>query len=212
MQRIAAGMETTSTADRSGEAPKQYFAFLASRYAGDEQQSLRRQISELGREVDLPVWVAEVEQPDLASGKDQLQVVDVCMAAISKARTLIAVVDGSLGTSLDPYGQTLVASYIEMELFQAALLGKPVYVFGIGRIDDESPTGRLLKILQFAYPKTTRTNVDGPREVLSEVRRLLAAEKRRWLPALIFGAAGRWWVYWVRTGMPIGTTKDFGGS
>lgn len=163
-----------------------FYSFLASPYAGSEQQGLRRDIAKLGRDFGLPIWVAEVERPDLApaSGVDQLEVVDACMAAIAQARSLIAVVDGSMGTHLDPHGHGLVASHIEMELFQAAFLGKRVHVFGIGRIDDQSPAGRLLKILQFAYSGTTRTNVDGPQEVLSEIRRLLLAEKGRWLPRL----------------------------
>jgi hypothetical protein len=183
-------MGVTSQRSKSmppANAEPEYFSFLASRYSGDERQNLRRDIKELGDEFGLPIWVAEIDGPDLPArpGVEQLDVVDACMAAISRARTLIAVVDGSLGTSLDPYGGTLVASYVEMELFQAAFLGKPVYVFGVGRIDDDSPTGRLLKILQFAYPDTTRTNVDGPGEVLSEVRRVLFAQARRkWLPRL----------------------------
>jgi hypothetical protein len=154
---------------------------LASCHAGDERQGLRHAIKELGDECGLPIWVAEADCPGLLpkSGVDQLQTVDVCMAAISQAQTFIAVLDGSLGTNLDPYGRNLETSYIEMELFHAAFLGKPVHVFGIGRIADQSPAGRLLNILQFAYPDTTRTDVDHPKDVLREVRRLLDAE-RRW--------------------------------
>lgn len=165
-----------------------FFAFLASRH--HDHTKLRKSIWQLGEQHRLPVWVAEIAQPGLRamSRSDQLKVADACMRAIAEVSIVIFVTDGSAGTHLDPYGQTLVASYVEMELFQAALKGKPVHVFSVGRIADDTPMGRLLGILGSAFPNTTRTNIDNSAALLTAVERLLRAAAReqrlKWLPHL----------------------------
>jgi hypothetical protein len=126
-----------------------YFAFLASPWATQEMKDLRADIHQLGALYNLPIWVAECEREDLRpeNGFLPFSIVDECMAAIRLARNFIFIADGTYGTALNILDRSLTCSYIEMEIFQAAILQRPVHLICIGEIAPASPLGGLLKIL-----------------------------------------------------------------
>ena len=137
------------------EAPIAYRAFLASTWADDEIRRLREEVwtSSGGRTTDegpVPgaVWVAELNEPGLnpASGYDELTIADACLDAIEASERFVLLDDGTYGTSLRRPTGSSASSFLELELFQAASLQKPITLVSIvGKADRSSPLARLLE-------------------------------------------------------------------
>jgi hypothetical protein len=159
--------------------PKPYFAFLASPWATAELKSLRSEIHQMGKAYALPIWVAECEKPHMRpeSGLLPFAIVDECMAAIRQARKFIFIADGSFGTALRIVDRSLVCSYIEMEIFQAAIRQLPVHVIRLGEITAESPLARLLEILKRSFQEISQAQAHSPNHALSIVEHMLKSEK-----------------------------------
>lgn len=167
-----------------------YFAFLASPWSSADIKELRHQVWLFGNQNGFPFWIAEKVMKDLKPDNEltPLEIVDVCMDAVRQSKYFFFVADGSFGTKIRHADQMLTASYIEMELFQAAALEKPVYLFIVGSIIEDSPLGRLLNILHFAFPESKRQRFDSTASVLEAIKRVCIAEKRH---LMRFGVARR---------------------
>lgn len=121
-------------------------AFLASSWGSPELRDLRARIWDRysGKKTD-QVWVAEGVRPDLdpARGASQLEIADACLDAIEEAREFVLLDTGEYGTRLGYEDAFSEASFLEMELFQAALLSKPITIFFVAQAAERSPLGQL---------------------------------------------------------------------
>ncbi len=146
-----------------------YRSFLASSWNSPELRALRKSIwnryqnDQRGR-----VWVAEGVRPDLdpKSGVDQLEIIDACLDAIEAANEFVLLDTGEYGSQLHSEGGLSESSFIELELFQAALLAKPIRYIFVGRPQPNSPLYQLVKSLG---PHISVTLVSSLREAEAEI-------------------------------------------
>lgn len=100
---------------------------------------LRKDIANIelgGRPV---AWVAEIDAPEVLPEKyDPLLIVDKCLDAVELCKELIFIVDSDFGTMISHQGGVSQSSYIELELFQAAMHEKPIYLICIGSTFDSA--------------------------------------------------------------------------
>lgn len=121
-------------------------AFLASSWGNAPMRTLRARIWERYRNDERGrVWVAEKVSPDLdpAIGASQLEIADACLDAIESASEFVLVDTGEYGTHLSHHDAFSEVSFLEMELFQAATLEKPITIYFVGHQAQGSPLGRL---------------------------------------------------------------------
>lgn len=121
-------------------------SFLASSWSSGALIALRTRIwARYEKDGRGRVWIAEHIRPDLdpAQGASQLEIADACLDAIENARDFVLLDTGEYGSRLGYQDAFAEASFLEMELFQAALLSKPITVFFVGRASETSPLGQL---------------------------------------------------------------------
>lgn len=157
-------------------------AFLCSRIA--TQTRLRHRVWELGRALGGPIWVAEYSEPSLGASPDEIM--DVCLENVQRAPVFLCVLDGSYGgsTGLNP----AEISLIELEVFQAVLARKPLYIYVVEPFTPEAPLTTFLRALEIVQPGVVRV-CRSEDEALGQIELALKRWTRRHLlrPARILG-------------------------
>jgi hypothetical protein len=121
-------------------------AFLASSWGNASLRALRARIWERHKNDERgQVWVAEKVRPELdpACGTSQLEIADACLDAIEAASEFVLLDTGEYGTQLSYQDAFSEVSFLEMELFQAAILAKPITIYLVGSVAERSPLGKL---------------------------------------------------------------------
>lgn len=80
------------------------------------------------------------------------------------------------GTRIKVKDKESVVSFWEIELYQAALVQKPIYIFvrkGMLSADFEEELQKTLEILQFAFPKTTWQEFKNEDDLCSQIEKIL---------------------------------------
>lgn len=152
------------------------YAFLSSLYT--EHKELRAAIFDAGLEEARPVWVAEKSDPALVD-RAPLDIVDALIDRVRRAEVFICVFGGHRserdhGAPVEVVGSPSAVSYFEIELYQAALLKRPIHLFIASGFVPGPQLSALIETLQFALPeswRTTRPMTDD--EIIREVRALL---------------------------------------
>ena len=127
----------------------------------------------------LPIWMAE-QHPELdedAPGSP-LRKAEICVQGVRECEIYVAVVRSNHGSGIElrPKEQTQ-ASFFELELFEAALLQKPTYIFVLDGHDPSERLTGLLNLLKPAFPgfdPTARTQ----QQIYDEVRALADATEQ----------------------------------
>ncbi len=149
------------------------FAFLASTWNSGELKQARINASrnsvkdERGR-----IWVAEIDaehlRPELVL--DQLVIVDACLDAIEAAKNFILVDNGSYGTNLTDGKSVTDTSFLELELFQAVLLNKPIFYIFVGHHMENSGLYKLLnQILPKGYSSKNFNDIEAAFSALPDI-------------------------------------------
>lgn len=141
-----------------------YRTFFASSWNTPELRSLRMRIWErYDSDQRGQVWVAEGIRPDLdpASGADQLEIIDACLDAIEASREFLLLDTGEYGSYLHFRGTPSESSFLELELFQATLLRKPIKYIYVGSSAEQSNLHTLVRSLA---PQVSTIKVDSLKE------------------------------------------------
>ncbi|WP_299211227.1 hypothetical protein [uncultured Tateyamaria sp.] len=138
--------------------------FFASSWNTPELRSLRKTIWERYKADQRgQVWVAEGVRPDLdpASGADQLEIIDACLDAIEASQEFLLLDTGEYGSYLHFRGTPSESSFLELELFQATLLRKPIKYIYVGSSAEQSNLHALVRSLA---PQVLAIKVDSLKE------------------------------------------------
>ena len=101
-----------------------------------------------------PIWMAEdFEALDPASPLQPLEKVQLCLDGVREAECFIAIITRRHGSQIPVRdGDTVPTSFFEAELFEAALLEKPSFVFLLEGYEPEPRLEALLKLLKPCFP------------------------------------------------------------
>lgn len=110
---------------------------------------------------------------------DQLAVADDLIARVRESDVFVCVLGGSNGSQISIDGVDSSVSFFEIELYQAALLGKPIHLFVRDDFAPEPRLEELLRILYFAFPGLKSAPRLSDREIETEIRKLVSREKIR---------------------------------
>ena len=169
-----------------GDAPKpdtmkdsysQGYAFLSSLYT--EHEELRKDLYSIGKG---RLWVAEHSDKALAA-RPPVEIVDTLIDRVRGADLFICVLGGphstrgayDHGTPIPVNDRLSNVSYFEIELYQAALLRKPIALFVSKGFSPQARLGKVLDILQFAFPEAWPIPMDDS-EIIEKVGALLELE------------------------------------
>jgi hypothetical protein len=134
-----------------------------------------------------PIWMAEdFPALDRDSSMPPLDKVQLCLDGVREAECFVAVITTRHG-SLVPIGETdrVPASFFEAELFEAALLEKPAFVFLLKGHEPDPKLAALLKLLKPFFPNMDLTPVSED-TIRRQVERLVRHYQRpRWLRPLL---------------------------
>lgn len=122
-----------------------------------------------------PVWMAEdFPALDPASPVPSFEKLQLCLDGVREAQCLVAVVAKRHGSEVMVDGVGNVpTSFFEAELFEAALLGKPAFIFVLKGADELEPRlDSLLKLLEPFFPNLNRKPV-SEEEILRQVDSLI---------------------------------------
>lgn len=150
------------------------YAFLSSLYT--EHDKLRKDLYNLGNGY---LWVAEHSDKTLAH-RPPLEIVDTLIQKIRGAELIICVLGGphedrgdyDHGTPIKIKNHLTSVSYFEIELFQAALLEKPIALFISKGFSPHSRLKSVLDILHFAFPAAWPMPMED-NDIIDNVRLLL---------------------------------------
>lgn len=149
-----------------------YKAFLSSLVL--ENRTLREEIHDLGVRLGRPVYVDEIDKPRKLPSPAPIEVVDELFTRIDESELFICVLSGDrLGANLDLFGQVAHASYWEIELLYAALLGRPAHVFVTHDFVPTPPVEHLLGLLRPALAPASWHGPMNRRQVVDGVKRLV---------------------------------------
>jgi hypothetical protein len=133
-----------------------------------------------------PVWMSEdFRALDRNSSLGPLETVQLCLDGVRESECVVAVLTGRHGTkvNIEKVGE-VPATFLETELFEAALLGKPAFIFILDGYTPEPGLESLLDLLQPFFPNMNRVPVSEA-EVLRQVESLIRHyERPRWLRPL----------------------------
>lgn len=150
---------------------KRHRFFLASSWNTPELRTLRKSLwSAYNRDERGGIWIAESERPDLnpEEGIDQLEIIDICLDAIEATEAFFLLDTGEYGSHLHVRGQPSELSFLELELFQAALLGKPIYYLLVGQAKRRTQLQGLVETLErTVYVEYVRTLGDAEAHIRS---------------------------------------------
>lgn len=160
--------------------------FLSSCFCDPKGTSLRfRQIiqAETGgtneeAKRNRPIWMAE----DFAfpSSTDGLKTAEICLDGVRQAQCVVVVITSRHGSPipLDSLARDVHTTFFEAELFEAALLRKPTYIFFLQGYEQEEPLDSLLKLLKPVFPHFNQDTLSED-EVVRRIMRLV----ERYLPS-----------------------------
>jgi hypothetical protein len=136
--------------------------------------------------VQRPIWMAE-DFPNHSppSPWGGLATVELCLDGIRAAECVVAVLTSRYGTAV-PIGEVGIvpSSYLEAELFEAALLGKPTYIYLLEGAELDPKLSTVLQLLKPSFPGMDLDPVPE-KEILRRVERLLKQYARpRWMRPL----------------------------
>ena len=144
--------------------PKAFISSLAT-----EHSLLRKAIKE---DYGDAVWIAEYSAPEL-KGKIDLEIIDTCTDFIEEANSFICIFAGRRGTRVKIGQRIASATHFETELFHAAVMGKPIYVFVAKGFDPDPSLRGILEILQATVePKRWEQQLTD-KQIRSEIGRIL---------------------------------------
>ena len=199
--------DLTESQPENAHAEARPLAFLSSIYqaaeVSDEAASIRARIWECGRRLDAPIWVAEHSSPTLGT-QPPLAIVDECLRQVAQAEIFVCVLHGRHGSRITALAEQARwhASHFEMEIYQAAVLGKPIRIFQTLDFEPEPQLADLLELLADILPTSPWPRLSDE-QIVGEIERLisgrrLARLKARLLPrrpmigpALVDGLAWR---------------------
>jgi tetratricopeptide (TPR) repeat protein len=121
-----------------------------------EHQELRSRIFKIGERVGRFVFVdEEVWERDLAD-EDCLAIADYLIRKVREAKVFICILGGSRhGDPIRFDERDSSVSFLEIELFQAALLRKPIHLFVLEGFSPEPGLAGILEVLRFALPNSS---------------------------------------------------------
>lgn len=163
------------------QAQARHVAFLSSIYqiaaGGDEPALIRSRIWECGQRLDVPVWVAEHSNPMLGT-QLPLAIVDECLRQVAKADIFLCVLHGRHGSRITALAERARwhASHFEMEIYQAAVLGKPIYIFQTLDFEPEPQLRDLLELLADILPGSRWPRLTDD-QIVGEVERLITGRR-----------------------------------
>ncbi len=147
-------------------------AFLSSLVQGYED--LRGRIYELGKRLERPVWVDEKSRPRDLARADPLETVDELLERIREAEFFICVLGGSRhGSIIRVNDRASNVSYFEIELFQAALLQRPIHLLIRRGFSPGPRLAAVLELLRFALPRDSSPVPMDDEEIVERVEALL---------------------------------------
>jgi len=157
----------------------QNYAFLSSLYT--EHKRLREDLYNIGKG---RLWVAEHSDKALAD-RPPFEIIDILIDRVREADLFICVLGGPhLGQDAYDHGTPIPVkdhlsnvSYFEIELYQAALLQKPIALFISKGFSPQTRLRTVLDILQFAFPDAWPIPMDD-QEIIEEVGALLESENQ----------------------------------
>lgn len=157
-------------------AERTFPIFLSSLYG--ELKELRNRIyyeAGCGSEIYVDECV-ERRCPD----QDKLEIADDLIRRVREAEVFICILGGkSHGSPIIVEARPSSVSFVEIELYQAALLEKEVYLFCIQGFDPEPKLASLLRILQFAIPQWVVRSDCTAGQILTDVKQI-SQRNRRW--------------------------------
>jgi tetratricopeptide (TPR) repeat protein len=181
-------------------------AFLSSLFW--EHKALRAELHLRARESGNRLWVAEIDRPDLIT-KPPLEVVDTLLREVREADYYICILGPHRHGSLVPVGgKDTNVSYFELEIFQAALLKKPMAVFATDDFNPDSRLASVINMLRFALPDNGLTFRLSPSGLIGEVMSALEARRRQ--PATPKARAWLTHILDVRRSASIGAAPGVG--
>ena len=134
-----------------------------------------------------PVWMAE-DYPELklVSPLNDLEKTELCLEGVRQAECFVAVITSRHGSKVEVPGIGIVhTSFFEAELFEAALLGKPAFVFLLDGHTPDDSLANLLKLLAPAFPGMNLRPMSED-AIARSIHRLVHKHRRpRWLRLLM---------------------------
>jgi tetratricopeptide (TPR) repeat protein len=152
---------------------KTYPIFLSSQ-CKEGLDSLREQIFiNIGKE--RYIYVDEKVKP---GRKGNLDVVDELLQRIRESRVFVCILGGTRhGSPIHISDDPSSVSFFEIELFQASLLQKPIYLFRLDSFNPEPRLEKLLEILNFYLPEWFSKKPLNDFEIKDQVRRLINRDR-----------------------------------
>jgi hypothetical protein len=138
------------------------------------------------------IWMAEdFAALDQSASSPALEKALFCVNGVRESDTYVAVITHRHGSGVHfSTTQQAQASYFELELYEAAVLRKPSYVFLLKGFEPEKRLASLLDLLAPALPGFCREPLEED-EILTRVERLLIQQSRSaWVRKLSQAAAG----------------------
>lgn len=175
-----------------GLASESYPIFLSSlcRELRELRESIFFDVGQQSR-----IYVDEKVKPRDIPNQDDLETADELIRRVRQARIFVCVLGGRRhGSPIKVDVRPSVVSFFEIELFQAALLGKEVHLFVRDDFEPEPRLESLLKILGGAFPEWVNKKRLKDGEILNQVRRLVDTEGRQrifWPPKVLWAPIRR---------------------
>ncbi|UYN97538.1 MAG: hypothetical protein KIT25_11615 [Enhydrobacter sp.] len=133
-----------------------------------------------------PIWMAEdFRELDRDSLLEPFDKAELCLEGVRTADCLVVVLTKRHGTPIKLSDRDAVpSSFFELELFEAALLRKPTFIFLQQGFDPEPRLAQLLRLLEPCFPGFSLDPVSED-HILKRVDRLLQVYDRpKWLRRL----------------------------
>ena len=130
-----------------------------------------------------PVWMAEdypALRPDSCWG--EFEKAEFCLEGVRRTECFVAIITSRHGTKITvPSAGIVPTSFFEIELFEAALLRKPSFIFLLHGFEPERKLEILLKLLAPAFPHMDLRPLSED-DILKKIDRLIMNyQKPRWL-------------------------------
>lgn len=136
---------------------------------------------------DRPIWMAEdFKQVACDSTLSKFQQAEFCLEGVRRAECFVAIITRRHGTpiTVEDVGE-VSTSFFEAELFEAALLGKPSFIYLLKDYEPEGKLASLLKLLKPAFPNMNLTP-HSEDDILRSLERLVRYFQRpRWLRRIV---------------------------
>ena len=126
-----------------------------------------------------PVWMAEdFPELDPDAPLPGIEKAQLCLDGVRGSECFVAILSHRHGSAITIDGAgTVPSSFFEAELFEAALLEKPVFVFLLEGFNPDDKLTNLLKLLAPFFPDMDLTPISQD-EVLRRISRIIARYQR----------------------------------